>query len=177
MRPGDWTSRITTMAREALQRPGRSEMNNMDNNVDTLQTLCPHCGTLNRVVRTRLGEKPGCGRCHKALFTGTPLAADDALFDRLLTREELPLVVDFWAEWCGPCRMMAPVFAEATAQLEPRARFVKVDTEQARQTAARFAIRSIPTLAIFHRGRAVTQQAGALPRQQFLAWVEHNLPR
>ncbi|MAL94312.1 MAG: hypothetical protein CME40_04450 [Haliea sp.] len=80
------------------------------------------------------------------------------------------------AEWCGPCRMMAPVFAEAAAHVEPRARFVKVDTEQAQRTAARFAIRSIPTLAIFHRGKIISQQAGALPRQQFLAWVEHNLP-
>ncbi|MEQ8801014.1 thioredoxin TrxC [Haliea sp.] len=149
----------------------------MNARAGVLQTLCPHCGTINRIEQARLGQKPNCGRCHKALFTGAPLAADDALFSRLLAKEELPLVVDFWAEWCGPCKMMGPVFAATAASLEPQARFVKVDTEAAQRTAANFNIRSIPTLAIFHRGKQLVQQAGALPKQQFSAWVLRNLPR
>ncbi|MEQ9462874.1 MAG: thioredoxin TrxC [Haliea sp.] len=149
----------------------------MNTQASTLQTVCPHCGTINRIEQTRLVQKPNCGRCHQALFSGAPLAADDALFSRLLAKEELPLVVDFWAAWCGPCKMMAPIFAATAASLEPRARFVKVDTEVAQQTAAAFNIRSIPTLAIFHRGKQLVQQAGALPQQQFSAWVLQNLPR
>jgi len=140
-----------------------------------IQTLCPHCLTPNRVDSSRLGDKPKCGKCHQALFVGAPLAADDAQFQRLLSKEQLPLVVDFWADWCGPCKAMAPVFAKVAAEQEPRARFVKVDTERARQAASQFNIRSIPTLMIFKSGKPVAQQAGALPYPNLVQWLNSAL--
>lgn len=140
-----------------------------------IQTLCPHCLTPNRIEQARLGERPKCGKCHQLLFVGAPLAADDVQFQRLLTKEQLPLVVDFWAEWCGPCKAMAPVFARVAAELEPRARFVKVDTERAQQSASQFNIRSIPTLIVFKNGKLVTQQAGALPYQSLMQWLNSVL--
>ncbi len=142
-----------------------------------LQIACPHCHALNRVPAARLGDGPVCGRCRRALFAGAPFALDAAHFDAHAARSDLPLLVDFWAPWCGPCQTMAPAYAQAAAALEPQLHLAKVDTEAEPALGARFAIRSIPTLALFLHGRELARQAGAMPTQAILAWVRQQLPR
>jgi len=132
--------------------------------MDTLHVVCPACQTTNRVRRDQLDAHPDCGRCKQPLFQGRPVALDEAAFERQRTRSELPLLVDFWAPWCGPCRTMAPAYEQAAALLEPHMRVAKIDTEQAQALAARLNIRSIPTLALFVGGREVARQPGALTR-------------
>ena len=136
---------------------------------------CPACSALNRVPPERLGEAPTCGKCHAPLFQGKPVAVDDSSFERVVLKSGVPVVVDFWAAWCGPCRAFAPVFEQAARELEPRVRLAKLDTEAAPTTAGRFAIRSIPTIALFRDGREVARQAGALPLGQFLHWLRGAL--
>ena len=137
---------------------------------------CPACGALNRVPDERLGEAPACGKCHQPLFTGKPLALDEAGFALHVERGGLPVLVDFWAPWCGPCRMMAPHFEQAAAQLEPRVRLAKVDTEAEPGLGGRFGIRSIPTLALFAGGREVARQAGAMGSADIVRWARAHLP-
>jgi thioredoxin 2 len=141
----------------------------------TKNVVCPHCNAVNRVPSARLGEGPACGKCKRALFSGAPIALTDTSFDRHLKRSDLPLVVDFWAPWCGPCKMMAPAYEQAAARIEPRARLAKVDTEQNQMLAQRYGIRSIPTLAIFKGGRQVASQPGAMGPAQLLQWIEARL--
>ena len=139
----------------------------------TLQIVCPHDGAINRIPAARLTDAPRCGRCRAPLFGGTPLELDAAGFDRHLQKSELPLLVDFWAPWCGPCRMMAPAFHEAAALLEPRARLAKVNTENEAALAARFGIRSIPTMILFSGGREIARHSGALTvPAQIAAWAD-----
>ena len=143
---------------------------------DTTIVVCPHCDAVNRVPSARLADRSVCGKCKRPLFDGHPVALTDQNFDRHLNRSELPLVVDFWAPWCGPCKMMAPAYEQATARIEPSARLAKVDTEQNQLLAQRYSIRSIPTLAIFKAGRQVASQPGAMSLQQLMQWIEAHLP-
>jgi thioredoxin 2 len=138
---------------------------------DTLHLVCPHCQAVNRVPADRLDASPTCGQCHQPLFTGHPQAVDEAGFHKHLTRNDIPVLVDFWATWCGPCQMMAPHFAQAAAQLEPRVRLLKVDTDAERALGTRYAIRSIPTLALFKGGRELARQSGAMQSAGIVQWV------
>lgn len=123
----------------------------------------------------RLGDEPRCGKCKEPLFTGRPIALSDQTFDRHLTRSEIPLVVDFWAEWCGPCRMMAPFFEQAAAELEPRIRFAKINTDENPALSQRYQISSIPTTAVFKGGREIARQPGAMNLPQLLQWIKSNV--
>jgi thioredoxin 2 len=144
------------------------------NEASVLQIACPHCHTLNRVPETRVDEEPACGRCQTPLFDGKPVSLGAGSFDRHLGRSELPLVVDFWAAWCAPCRIMEPAFAQAAA-MEPRVRFAKLDTEAESAIAERYRIRSIPTMILFRRGREVARTSGAMPASAILDWMRSNL--
>jgi len=141
---------------------------------DRLHVVCPACGAVNRVAAARLGDGPRCGTCKQALFTGHPVELTEQSFDRHVARSDIPVVVDFWAPWCGPCRMMAPAYEQAAAQLEPRVRLAKLNTEEAPSLAARHGIRSIPTLAVFRGGREVTRQMGAMGGPQLVQWIRSN---
>jgi thioredoxin 2 len=136
---------------------------------------CPADGTLNRVPRDRLERQPRCGKCGRPLFEGRPLELTAANFDRHVLKGELPVVIDFWAEWCGPCRMMAPAFAAAAPQLEPRVRLAKLDTEAEPGIAGRYAIRGIPSLVMVLQGRELARTSGAMPTQAIVQWVEQAL--
>jgi thioredoxin 2 len=141
---------------------------------DPLHVVCPHCNAINRLPVERLADRPTCGQCKAALFVGEPLELGAATFDRHVGRSDLPVVVDFWAPWCAPCRAMAPAFASAAAELEPRVRLAKVNTEVEQELAGRFGIRSIPTLAVFRNGRETARQAGAMDLSTLLRWIRSH---
>jgi thioredoxin 2 len=143
--------------------------------LEALRVVCPHCSAANRVPRNRLEEAPKCGACKRPLFDGYPLELGAAELDRHLAHGDLPVVVDFWAPWCAPCRAMAPVFEHAAQQLEPHARFVKLNTDENQAIASRLDIRGIPTLMVFRNGREVARVAGAMDAGRFRSWVQAHL--
>ncbi len=141
----------------------------MSTATDTHHVACAHCGAVNRLPTQRLGDNPDCGRCHRPLLDGSPVELDDRRFDDFVRQTTLPVLVDFWAPWCGPCRQMAPQFEAAARQLKGRAVLVKVNSDHSPEASARFAIRSIPTLVRLQGGVEVRRQSGAVPAAQIVA--------
>jgi thioredoxin 2 len=142
---------------------------------DSIHVVCPQCDSVNRVPTAKLGDAAKCGKCRESLFAYEPLPLDALRFERHVGRSDLPVLVDFWAPWCGPCHMMAPAFAEAARQLEPSMRLVKVNTEEAQQLAARLNIRSIPTLVLFKNGKEKARVSGAMDPRSLISWARKEL--
>ena len=138
---------------------------------EKLQVVCPQCDAVNRVPAGRLREHPRCGRCSAELFAGHPLMLTESNFDAHVSRGSLPVLVDFWAPWCGPCRMMAPAFEQAAQVMEPGLRLAKLNTDEAPRVSARFNIRSIPTLILFREGREIARQPGAMTGAALMGWI------
>jgi thioredoxin 2 len=139
------------------------------------QVVCPHCAAVNRVPEARLAQHPNCGHCHQALFDAMPVALTTATFQKHVERNDVPLLVDFWAPWCGPCLSMAPQYVQAAGLLEPGVRVAKVDTDAEQSLGAQFNIRSIPTLVLFKGGREVARQSGAIGSADIVRWVQSRI--
>jgi len=141
---------------------------------DQKHIVCPSCNAINRIPSDRLNDDPKCGECKEPLFSGEPVNLTTASFAGHVTNSDIPVVVDFWAPWCGPCKMMAPAYAEAAGQLEPNYRFAKVDTEANQALGAQFGIRSIPTIAVFKNGQEIARQSGAMSGAAIVEWILAN---
>ena len=142
---------------------------------EALHIVCPHCDGINRLPTEKLAANPSCGKCHKPLFASHPVELNAQNFNLHITRCDIPVLVDFWAPWCGPCKMMAPAFVQAAGKLEPAMRLAKLDTEQAQELAGRYQIRSIPTLALFKGGKEVARQAGAMDVSGIVSWAKSRV--
>jgi len=141
---------------------------------DSLKIVCPHCDAVNKLPADKLSAGGNCGKCKKKLFAGKPATLTSANAQRHLEQSDIPVVVDCWAGWCGPCKSFAPTFNQAAEKLEPTFRFAKLDTEKEQRLATRFRIQSIPTLLVFKNGKEVARQAGVMSLQQFEAWLKLN---
>ncbi len=137
--------------------------------------VCPACNAINRITTDRLSENPKCGKCHQQLFSAAPMELTSANFQKHISRNDIPVVVDFWAPWCGPCKMMGPAFEQAANQLEPDIRLAKLNTEAEQAIGAQYGIRSIPTLAMFKNGREIARQPGAMGTADIVRWVKGHL--
>ncbi|MCP4009962.1 MAG: thioredoxin TrxC [Proteobacteria bacterium] len=137
--------------------------------------VCPACNAINRITTVRLSEHPKCGKCYQQLFSATPIELTSANFQKHISRNDIPVVVDFWAPWCGPCKMMGPAFEQAANQLEPDVRLAKLNTEAEQPVGAQYGIRSIPTLAMFKNGHEIARQPGAMGTADIVRWVKGHL--
>jgi len=142
---------------------------------DSSHIVCPACSAINRITTARLSENPKCGKCHGKLFDAAPMELTSANFQKHISRNDIPVVVDFWAPWCGPCKMMGPAFEQAANQLEPGVRLAKLNTEAEQAIGAQYGIRSIPTLAMFKNGREIARQPGAMGTSDIVRWVKGHL--
>ncbi len=140
-----------------------------------LHIVCPQCNALNKIAQARLMDSPNCGKCHKPLFSSQPYELSANNFNRYIAKNDIPVLVDFWAPWCGPCKTMGPAFKQAASILEPKVRLVKVNTEAEQNIAAQYNIRSIPTLMLFVNGKELARQPGALGMDDIVRWVNSQL--